>query len=195
MPVALYGILGAAMKALKALSPVIATVIIVAVAVAIAVAVVSYLFGILQPLTGGSIAGVNYACKLLPLKAVLYVEQNCAVGLLTVYVPKDQPCNPVEVEWIEIQGVAKVMPSPLLRGPARLEPGSMYYIIVFRDPFRNKPYFYPYTDEDFARRLAIRALNLGRCIHGVELGMNYPGSMFWMGRTTFFTWISMPPPS
>ena len=180
------------MRRLPAISPVIATVIIVAVALLISLAVIGYLYGILQQTQQGSVGGINYACRLLPLKATLYVKQDgCAVGLLELYLPRESQCTRVRIDYIEVAGSVRATPSPILQNDGLLSTGRTYYIVVYRDPTRNKVYYYPATSESLAVSLVNRALSYGRCIAGFETGMNYPGSIVWGARETFFTWVSV----
>ena len=115
------------MRRLPAISPVIATVIVVAVALLISLAVIGYLYGILQQTQQGSVGGINYACRLLPLKATLYVKPGgCAVGVLELFIPGDQPCTRIKIDYVEIEGYARAAPAPTLQNDGVLSTNSMY---------------------------------------------------------------------
>ena len=158
-----------------------------AVAAALVAAVASYLAGLVAHVQQ---AAPSAQCRLLPLKAIIYVdtERGCGVGVAYVAVPGGQPCAWIEVDYVQIAGVARASPSPLVRDANVLEPGGTYYVVVTYDRFRGMHVFFATADPERVRRALTFYFARGYCIPGVEPGESYPGAIVWPPKVTYFTW-------
>ncbi len=172
----------------KAISPIIASVILISITIAIAIAAITFFLSTTTTVQQGVLGEKGLLCQVTPLKAAIYVKDGCGVGIIYTYVPLNQPCSKITIDYIEVQGLLRAEPSPFTRNSNILEPGKQYYIVVINHTYRRTYIFY--TTTDFNQLL--RDLNYyylrGMCITAVSIGNRYPGSMILGSKTIYFMW-------